>query len=76
MVVLGVLIGASAFLGAYVMLSASLETIESLIPNVARGIRRAQARDSEMLERLGYALLFAFAGGVALFTAWKRAKTG
>lgn len=74
MVVLGALIGVAAFVGVYLILSASTEAIESFLPTVARDIRRAEGRDSGMLERLGYAVLFAVAGGAALLTAWKRAK--
>jgi hypothetical protein len=73
MVLLGGLLGVLAFVGVYIVLSASTETIEAFLPSVARGIRRAEGRDSGMLERLGYAVVFAVAGGAALLTAWKRA---
>ncbi|QJR14839.1 hypothetical protein [Usitatibacter palustris] len=73
-IALGVVIGLASFFGAYLLLTASLDTIESFLPTAARGIRRAAERDSEMSERMGFAVIFIFAGGAALFTAWKRAK--
>lgn len=74
MVVLGAVLGVAALLGACVMLVAPAGTIELILPAAARGVRRAQAGDYEMLERLGYAAIFAVAGGAALLTAWKRAR--
>jgi hypothetical protein len=71
---LGVAMAALAFLGAYVLVFGSLEAIESFLPDAARSIRRAEGRGAEMLERTGFAALFAVVGGIALFTAWKRAR--
>ncbi len=71
---LGVLLGLGALLGAGMFLVASTETIEIFIPAAARDIRGAEAGDSEMLDRLVYAALFAVAAWAALLTAWKRAR--
>jgi hypothetical protein len=74
MVALGIVMGAAALMGGYMLLFASTETIELFVPSVAKGIRRARIRDQELLERIGFALVFGGAAGALLLTTWKRAK--
>jgi hypothetical protein len=73
MVIAGAMMGLGFLAVALMMLFGSTEAIESVMPRVARSLRRGEGGDS-MIERVGFAVLFAIGAAAALFSAWKRAR--